>query len=220
MLKRSKRIIKIILAISLISVVMVVGFKGINVIRGKTGITQPIVISQVRNSIGEKSVLHKEVILSKFESCKKIQIIQTTVKQEITISQGMKSGFFKNDKKITFTGIGKYIIDLNKIHKENIVIDNNNRTITMFTSKPDVEVELLEEKTQFQDDKGILSFYDVKLAPEELEKYKYEVKMQMLDTLQNGKNDTIIESKAKESLESLILQTTANKYKIIINFVK
>jgi len=199
---------------------MVVGFKGINVIRGKTGITQPIVISQVRNSIGEKSVLHKEVILSKFESCKKIQIIQTTVKQEITISQGMKSGFFKNDKKITFTGIGKYIIDLNKIHKENIVIDNNNRTITMFTSKPDVEVELLEEKTQFQDDKGILSFYDVKLAPEELEKYKYEVKMQMLDTLQNGKNDTIIESKAKESLESLILQTTANKYKIIINFVK
>lgn len=181
---------------------------------------QPIVISQVKSTILEKTVLHKEVITSKFESVQKIQVIQTSISQQITISQGMKSGVFKNDKIITFNGIGQYIIDLNKIHDENIVIDDDNRIVTIFTTKPTVEVELLEEKTEFQDDKGKLSFWNVKLTPEESEKYKYEVKNQMKDSLLNEKYDSIVSVKAKESLESLLLKATGYKYKIIINFVE
>ena len=218
MLKRNKGFIKM-LSVLLASLVLYLSFNyGIAKLT-QTKPTQPIVISQVRTTIAEKEVLHKEVILSKFITTKKIQVIQTSVSQQMIISQGAKSGLFKNDKILTFQGIGKYIVDLDKINEENIVINDDEKTVTIFTTKPSAEVELLEEKTEFQDDKGKLSFWDIKLTPEESEKYKYEVKQQMLDKL-NGENDEIVETKAKESLESLLLQVTGNKYRVIINFVK
>jgi hypothetical protein len=218
MLKRNQKFIKF-LTIILASIIIFTGVRyGVSKIL-ETKPTKPVVISQVKSSVFEKSVLHKEVITSKFETIHKIQVIQTTVTQQITINQGRKSGLFKNDKLIKYVAIGRYILDLDKIKDENIVIDNDNRTITVFTTRPSVEIELLEDKTEFQDEKGKLSFWDIKLTPEESEKCRYEVKMQMKESLENEKHQEIVSVKAKESLQELLLKTTGYKYTIIINIV-
>ena len=165
MLKRSKRLLKIIMSIVSISLVMFLGIKGFNKIRGNTGITQPIVISTIKNSISDKNILHKKTIISKFDSIEKVQIIQTSCNQSVTINNGCTNNFFKNDKILNFTGIGTYILDLSKIDKDNIIINNNDKTIKLFITKPTVQIELLEDKTTFQDDKGYLVFYDVEMTP-------------------------------------------------------
>ena len=213
--------LKRILITVLLSLLLYIGANyGLSKIRQFNNPTSPVVISQIKNNIVKVKVLHKEVITSKFNTLQRIQVIQTTVTQEITIKQGMESGLFKNNKLIKFTGIGKYILDLNKIHEENIIIDDDNKIVRIFTTKPTVEVELLEEKTQFQDDKGKLSFWDIKLTPEEAEKIRYEVKQQMKLKLENIEYDSIFKEKAKESLEGILNKITDNKYEIIINFVE
>ena len=218
MLKRSKRIIKIILAISVISLVMLIGYKGINAIKGRTGITQPIVISQVRNAVSDKNILHKETVVSKFNSMQKIQVIQTSVSQSVTINNGYTNNFFKNDKVIGFTGLGSYNLDLSKIGENNITIDNNNKTIKLFISKPTVEIELLENKTTFQDDKGYFAFNDMKMTPEEYETMKYQVKSQMTEKLNGSEYDSIVKIKTKESLENILNKLTDNNYTVTIIF--
>jgi len=219
MLKRSKRIIKIIMSIMLISVVMFLGIKGFNLIRGNTGITQPIVISQIRNSISDKNILHKETVVNKFNSIQKIQIIQTSCKQSVTINNGYTNNFFKNNKIIEFTGIGTLNLDLSKIGKDDIEINNYNKTIKMFISKPTIQIELLEEKTTFQDDKGYLVFYNVEMTPEEYEQMKYQVKEQMIESLQSEKYNDIIKEKTKESLENILNKLTDDNYTVNIDFV-
>ena len=219
MLKRSKRLLKIIMSIMLISIVMGIGIKGINKFRGNTGITQPIVISQVKNSISDKNILHKKTIISKFDSIEKVQIIQTSCNQSVTINNGCTNNFFKNDKILNFKGIGSYILDLSKIDKDNIAINNNDKTINMFISKPTVQIELLEDKTTFQDDKGYLVFYDVEMTPEEYESMKYQVKAQMVESLQSEKYNDIIKEKTKESLENILNKLTDDNYTVNINFI-
>lgn len=210
--------LKKILIITLLGLSILLGAK--SCLSRITQPTKPIVISQVKKSILDENILHKETIVSKFNSTRKIQVIQTNISQEVTISQGFNNDLFKNNKIITFNGIGKYMLDLSKINKENIIIDNSSKQITIFTSKPSIEIELLEEKTQFQNEQGLFRFSDVEVTPEEYESMKYQVKQQMIGKLNSAEYDKIVKQKTKESLEGLLNKLTQNKYKININIVE
>jgi len=231
MLKRSVTILKIILSTilkivlvaTLLSIVIFIGVKVSKGITTKSVPTNPVVISQVKSNIVEEKVLHKETIVSKFKNTDIRQIMQTTVSHPIIISEGNGEGWFKNDKIISYNGIGKFLIDKSKITSDSFVIDNTNKTITMFTSKPVIEVELFEEKTQFQDDKGKLVFWDITPTPEESEKYRYDAKEIIKTELSNVKYDDYIISRAKEVLESILKETLIEEnctdYTVNINFV-
>lgn len=213
--------LKILLSGILVGLLLYIGSSyGINKLRGNTGLTQPIVISQVKSNLVDNNILHKETVVSKFNTIQKIQVIQTSVKQEVNINNGYQNNFFKNDKKIVFTGIGTFNLDLSIINSNNITINNTDRTISLTISKPTVQIELLEDKTTFQDDKGYLAFYDIKMSPEEFEQMKYSVKEQMGSKLESESYDSIVKEKTKESIENILNKLTGSNYIINITFVE
>lgn len=215
-----------VLISKLLSIILLglIGYIAINYtlhkINNITKPTKPVVISQIRSlPVVEKNVLHKETIVNKFQSIQKIEIVETEISQQITIKNGYNNNLFKNNKIITFQGIGKYILDLNKINDDNIIIDKDSETIILYISKPIADVKLLEQETQFQDEKGLLTFYDIKLTPEEMENIKYQTKEQMKLKLSSTEYNDTIKEKTRASLEGIIDKLTDEHYKVIINFV-
>lgn len=219
MLKRNIKLKSIIL-IALLCIVTFVGVrfigKGISI---KTKGTQPVVISQVKSETVEEDILHKEVIVSKFNTIQKIQVIQTSLTQDITIDNGVENDFFKNKKNLKITGIGKFILDLDKIDEKNIIIDNTNKSIELFITKPYAEVDLQEDKTEFSEEKGLFKFKDIELTLEQSETMKYQVKEQMIEKLNGEGYSEIVEVKTKESIENILNKLTDFKFTVNINFV-
>jgi len=219
MLKRSKTFRKL-LSLILASLVIYVGVN-YTISKLNKSPTPPVVISQIKKvGIVEEKVLHKEVITNKFNTIQKIQVIQTSVTQSVTIQHGFNNKFFKNNKLIKFTGIGSYSLDLSKINENNIVINNTDKTISIFITKPLAEIELLEEKTEFQDEKGFLIISEVEQTPEEYEQLKYEVKSEMKMKLNGTEYNEIVKTKTIESLEGILNKLTNNEYIVKINFVE
>ena len=219
MLKRSKTFRKL-LSLILASLVIYVGVN-YTISKLNKSPTPPVVISQIKKvGIVEEKVLHKEVITNKFNTIQKIQVIQTSVTQSVTIQHGFNNKFFKNNKLIKFTGIGSYSLDLSKINENNIVINNADKIISIFITKPLAEIELLEEKTEFQDEKGFLIISEVEQTPEEYEQLKYEVKSEMKMKLNGTEYNEIVKTKTIESLEGILNKLTNNEYIVKINFVE
>lgn len=213
--KRTQRI----LAILLIVATTFVGARFL--IKKITAPSKPQTYTQMKGiNKSNKDIIHKETIVSNLKSVSKLEIINASLTQEITIKQGYNNNLFKNNKIVKFTGIGKYILDLEKINSNNIQIDDKEKSITIFTSLPMINIELLEHKTTFQDEKGLLSFYDQKMSIEEFEKLKSDVKSSMTEKLMGEDHTKIVKEKTKESLTKMLNKLTQNNYKITINFVE
>lgn len=214
----SKRTQKL-LAVLLIAVTTFIGAKFL--IKKITAPNQPITYTQMKgNNKANKDIIHKETIVNNLKSVSKLEIINASLNQEVTIKQGYNNNLFKNNKIVRFFGIGKYILDLEKINSNNIQIDDKEKSITIFTSLPTVNIELLEHKTTFQDEKGLLSFYDQKTSIEEFEKLKSNVKASMTEKLMDEDYSKIVKEKTKENLTKMLNKLTQNNYKININFVE
>ena len=95
--------------------------------------------------------------------------------QELSIPTTLtKSGLgnlaiFSKMKNITYYGTGVYTVDLSRMDSDHILVDEDDQVVTILiphTVLQYVNAEL--EKTEFEEtDKGILSFGEIKLTPEE-----------------------------------------------------
>ncbi len=95
--------------------------------------------------------------------------------QELSIPTTLtKSGLgnlaiFSKMKNITYYGTGVYTVDLSRMDSDHILVDEDDQVVTILiphTVLQYVNAEL--EKTEFEEtDKGLLSFGDIKLTPEE-----------------------------------------------------
>ena len=74
---------------------------------------------------------------------------------------------FKQTKAIIFHGEGIFFVDLSSMSSDDFVIDNENRTITIYIPKPELTVSLLPEETEFfYSSNGTLRFGEMEITPE------------------------------------------------------
>ena len=106
-----------------------------------------------------------------------------------------------------------------KITSDNIVMNENSKSITIFLSRPIKEVQLLEEETSFGEvKKGIFVFGDIVHTPEEYENIKHNIKCQALTKMMDM--DEQAEKAASNSIKKIIITVTKNNYDIKIVFIK
>lgn len=109
------------------------------------------------------------ILLKEAQLEKKLKIMS----QKATASETAKKAglfslpVFKQTKAIIFHGEGTYYVDLSSLSSNDFVIDNENRTITIFIPKPELTVNLLPEETEFFDSaNGSLRFGEMEITPE------------------------------------------------------
>ena len=138
----------------------------------------------------------EEAVLGKEEQLKKLEVYSREVTDVATLTQaGLgKIKAFSKYQYITYHGLAVYTVDLSKMSKKSIALDEETKTVTI--TVPDVVLEPINipsENIEFGEVKKntIFAFGDLKTTPEEQAKVETEAKDKMLARLEeeNVKDD-------------------------------
>ena len=171
----------------------------------------------VQTQDDEIKINYKEIIVEELHE--EAQLIICSNKMIIPMTFEENHWYGDKTQDIEFSAMGKWIIDFSKITSDNVVINENNKEITIYMSKPIKEVQLLEEETAFGEvKKGMFVFGDIVHTPEEYEGIKHNIKCQALTKMMDI--DEQAEKAASNSIKRIITTVTKNNYDIKIVFIK
>ena len=171
----------------------------------------------VQTQDDEIKINYKEIIVEELHE--EAQLIICSNKMIIPMTFEENHWYGDKTQDIEFSAMGKWIIDFSKITSDNVVINENNKEITIYMSKPIKEVQLLEEETAFGEvKKGMFVFGDIVHTPEEYEGIKHNIKCQALTKMMDM--DEQAEKEASNSIEKILYLTKQSHYDIKIVFIK
>ena len=171
----------------------------------------------VQTQDDEIKINYKEIIVEELHE--EAQLIICSNKMIIPMTFEENHWYGDKTQDIEFSAMGKWIIDFSKITSDNVVINENNKEITIYLTRPIKEVQLLEEETAFGEvKKGMFVFGDIVHTPEEYESIKHNIKCQALTKMIDM--DEQAEKTASNSIEKILYLTKQSHYGIKIVFIK
>ena len=171
----------------------------------------------VQTQDDEVKINYKEIIVEELHE--EAQLIICSNKMIIPMTFEENHWYGDKTQDIEFSAIGKWIIDFSKITSDNVAINENNKEITIYLTRPIKEVQLLEEETSFGEvKKGMFVFGDIVHTPEEYESIKHNIKCEALAKMIDM--DEQAEKTASNSIEKILYLTKQNNYDIKIVFIK
>ena len=171
----------------------------------------------VQTQDDEIKINYKDIILEELHE--EAQLIICSNKMIIPMTFEENHWYGDKTQDIEFSAMGKWIIDFSKITSDNIVMNENSKSITIFLSRPIKEVQLLEEETSFGEvKKGIFVFGDIVHTPEEYESIKHNIKCQALTKMIDM--DEQAEKAASNSIKKIMTTVVKQNYDIKIVFIK
>ena len=178
------------------------------------------VSSLVKNKQEKKqftnNVLEKESVVEAVKELSKLEILEIQLNKTIRLKEGK---YFKKQKDIKFSVLGKYILNLNKISAENVLINGNE--IIIFITEPECEVNINEDLTKFGEvERSFMVFGDLELTPEENNQIHKNLKDSILLEMNLDENMNVAKEKANLSIEKTLSALTKNNYSIEVRWVK
>ena len=198
---------------------MVVTIGGVSYYVGSTSQPPPTVVRTeiVQTKEGKVEVDYKEIIAEGLQQ--EAQLIICSNKMTIPMSFEQSHWYGSAKKDIEFSAIGKWTIDFSKITSDNIVMNENSKSITIFLSKPMKSVELLEDETKFEKTENKwFCFGDIEYTAEEYESVKHNIKCEALANMIDL--DEQVKNCAKESIHKIITTVTRTDYDIRIIYIE
>ena len=171
----------------------------------------------VQTKEGEVEINYKEIIAEGLQQ--EAQLIICSNKMTIPMSFEQSHWYGSAKKDIEFSAIGKWTIDFSKITSDNIVMNENSKSITIYISRPIKDVTLLEEETKFEKTENKwFCFGDIEYTAEEYESIKHNIKCEALTKMIDY--DEQVKDCAKESIHKIITTVTRIDYNIKIIYIE
>ena len=168
-----------------------------------------------------------EVIIGKHEETRKLIVStqEATVSTELTDSliQKLDFDFLKKTQKVSYTGTGYFVVDLDKLTKDNIIEDKENKTITIKIDHARLEtIEIDPDKVIIDEVKeSLLAKGDIELTVKDYNHIEQELRNkleQKFNTAENGQNaDTAALQMVKEIYEPII-KAINSAYTLYVEF--
>ena len=192
---------------------------GVSYYIGSSSNTSPLTYKTeiVQTQDDEVKINYKDIIVEELHE--EAQLIICSNKMIIPMTFEENHWYGDKTQDIEFSAIGKWIIDFSKITSDNVAINENNKEITIYLTRPIKEVQLLEDETSFGEvKKGMFVFGDIVHTPEEYESIKHNIKCEALTKMMDM--DEQAEKTASNSIEKILYLTKQNNYDIKIVFIK
>ena len=144
----------------------------------------------------QRTIDYKEVIVEDLKQINKLEIMQSSLKEEVEIRAKWDNFLFKNTQQIQIRGNGIYKLDLDRFE---VITACNEATII---ADIETSVEIYDVKTQTE--KGWLVMYDREFTSEEYSdmilRAKDKMNEKMKDDMEIVKNkaEEVIKTKVKE----------------------
>ena len=170
-----------------------------------------------------------EVILGTQEETRKLIVStqEATVSTELTdrIIKKLDFDFLKKTQKVSYTGKGYFVVDLDNLKKENIVEDRKAKTLTILIDHAYLQaIEIDPNKIIIDEVKeGLLARGEIELTVSDYNAIEKELRNRLVekfDTAENGqKADTTALRMVKEVFEPLI-KAIDSDYILYVEFKK
>ena len=168
-----------------------------------------------------------EVIIGTQEEMRKLIVStqEATVSTELTseLIRQLDFNFLKKTQKVSYTGKGYFVVDLDNLTKSNILQDKQKKTITIKIDHAYLEaIEINPEKIIIDEVKeGLLARGDIKLTVKDYNAIEKELRNRMeekFNTAENGQNaDKIALQMVKEVYEPVI-KAIDSSYELFVEF--
>ena len=168
-----------------------------------------------------------EVIIGTQEEMRKLIVStqEATVSTELTseLIRQLDFNFLKKTQKVSYTGKGYFVVDLDNLTKSNILQDKQKKTITIKIDHAYLEaIEINPEKIIIDEVKeGLLARGDIKLTVKDYNAIEKELRNRMeekFNTAENGQNaDKIALQMVKEVYEPVI-RAIDSRYELNVEF--
>ena len=168
-----------------------------------------------------------EVIIGTQEETRKLIVStqEATVSTELTseLIRQLDFNFLKKTQKVSYTGNGYFVVDLDNLTKENIIQNKQKKQITIKIDHAYLQaIEINPEKIIIDDVKeGLLARGDIKLTVKDYNAIEKELRNRMeekFNTAENGQNaDKIALQMVKEVYEPVI-KAIDSSYELNVEF--
>jgi hypothetical protein len=144
----------------------------------------------------EQTIDYKEVIVQDLKQINKLEVMQSSMKEEVEIKAQWDNFLFKNTQLIQIRGNGIYKLDLDKFE---VITSCNEATII---ADIETSVEIYDVKTQTE--KGWLVMYDREFTSEQYSDMILKAKDKMSEKMKDDmatvklKAEEVIKTKVKE----------------------
>lgn len=164
--------------------------------------------------IEDTETLTKESVVNEIQNLCKLEVMSTDVTKEIKLKEG---DFFTKEQNIKFNLTSTFILDLNSITTESVII-NDMGEIVIFSKTPIINISFDEDNTEFGDiEKSFLTFGDLDTSIEELESIKSELKksveIEMLEYIELAKEQS------EQSIKDALLKLSKDSKEVSVRWL-
>lgn len=190
-----KKLIKWLILVALFGAVLVSPFTNRNKVN----------IQTQTPTTAQQTVDYKEVIVEDLKQINKLEIMQSSLKEEIEIKAQWDNFLFKNTQQIQIRGNGIYRLDLDKFE---VITSYNEATII---ADIETSVEIYDVKTQTE--KGWLVMYDREFTSEQYSDMILRAKDKMNEKMKDDME--IVKNKAEEVIKTKVKEKGVFNVKVI-----
>lgn len=168
-----------------------------------------------------------EIIIGTPEETRKLIVStqEATVSTELTdrLIKNLDYDFLKKTQKVSYTGTGYFVVDLDNLTKDNIIQDKQSKTITLIIDHAYLQVIEIDPSKIIIDEvkEGLLARGDIELTVKDYNAIEKELRNKLetkFNTADNGQNaDKIALQMVKEVYEPLIKAIDSN-YTLYVEF--
>ena len=190
-----KKLIKWLILVALFGAILVSPFTNRNKVNIQT---------QTPTAV-EQTIDYKEVIVEDLKQINKLEIMQSSLKEEVEIKARWDNFLFKNTQQIQIRGNGIYRLDLDKFE---VITSYNEATII---ADIETSVEIYDIKTQTE--KGWLVMYDREFTSEQYSDMILKAKDKMNEKMKDDME--IVKNKAEEVIKTKVKEKGVLNVKVI-----
>ena len=168
-----------------------------------------------------------EVLLGTQEETRKLIVStqEATVSTELTaeLIRQLDFDFLKKTQKVSYTGTGYFVVDLDNLTKDSIVQDKENNTITIKIDHAYLQaIEIDPEKIRIDEVKeGLLARGDIKLTVKDYNAIEKELRKRLEEKFNTAENGQAADKKALQMVKAVyepMVKAVDETYDVYVEF--
>lgn len=165
------------------------------------------------------TIIDEDSLINEVRNVNKIIPLEVELSESILVDKSFGDfEILKKTQKITFFAKCSYSMDLSTINKNDILLDRDNKTVTISLTAPEIfSITIDENKTQYgEPELGLLRFGDIALSSEEYG----NIRQSLYDAFRTKMKDNTLTDQVitntKDSLQKIISDIIGETYTINI----
>lgn len=184
--------------------------------------------NKIELSNGKVEVNFADILITNQKETRKLIVLELDAMAPVELKENLIKGIDINllnkTQTVRYSTTGCFVVDLEKLTKDNIVVDHKEKTVTIQIPHAHLDtIEIDPYKIKVDDvEGGLFSKKDIKLEISDYVKLEQKLKAKIIETFDTAENGQKADSAAREQVKAIyepIVQAIDSDYKVEISIL-